>query len=286
MRTATTNSAKHKRRVVCRTCRRLPDRRRRALRRRPRHRRRAAPFLPSALAPRQRAGSRRASSERRQADRSRRARGLHRSPGGGCSREPRQAQEGPQSARAPRAQGPHGARAANSDLGPDLPRRLPIRLRHQQRQARRCHQDNRWSLAWTLKEKIGAFATAAEAERALPRGPRQAQAGEKAQALGEQVMSDELSDLYSLIDLLSPLHEAQARGLSPKTIERITAASSLSMTASTNLKLSSKAPKPSSRRSKPSGPSGVAGPRKAAAMTVASARPSLCSQRPRLRRAL
>ena len=32
---------------------------------------------------------------------------------------------------------------------------------------------------------------------------------------------DDLSDLSRLIDLLSPVHEAQARAISPKTIERI-----------------------------------------------------------------
>lgn len=32
---------------------------------------------------------------------------------------------------------------------------------------------------------------------------------------------DDLADLGFLIDLLSPIHEAQERGISPKTIERI-----------------------------------------------------------------
>ena len=34
-------------------------------------------------------------------------------------------------------------------------------------------------------------------------------------------MSEQLSDVRALIDLLSPIHDAMERGLSPRTIERV-----------------------------------------------------------------
>jgi hypothetical protein len=34
-------------------------------------------------------------------------------------------------------------------------------------------------------------------------------------------MSEPLSDVRALIDLLSPIHDAMERGLSPRTIERV-----------------------------------------------------------------